>query len=94
MRFLEVGFYSLLLSFVILFFTVGPISLIGVAFVVASFFMVKKVSRLQMRLRQREDAVSGRRVELIEDMVKGMRTLKVYAWELLFCDQVDRLREE
>ena len=50
-RFLEVGFYSLLLSFVILFFTVGPISLIGVAFVVASFFMVMKVSRLQMRLR-------------------------------------------
>ena len=51
-------------------------------------------SKVLKRLKAQESLVNDERLQLINDLVVGCRTIKCYAWEKHYTDKIDLLRSK
>ncbi|KAJ3653138.1 hypothetical protein Zmor_019047 [Zophobas morio] len=70
----------------------GPTALTGI-FIIICFFLVQLVVSKQMFLRKRETALkTDDRIRLINDVIGGIQTVKMYTWETPFSKLVKAAR--
>ncbi|XP_032237842.2 ATP-binding cassette sub-family C member 4 isoform X2 [Nematostella vectensis] len=78
----------------LLVYTVGVQSLAGIAFLVILVFYYCGMGRLCVYLRNRIAKIADERLGLMNAVLAGVRTVKMYAWELPFKDRVSRIRRQ
>ena len=79
-------------SFVIMFWTISYVALVGLALLFVSVLLLGGLSKCRVPIMRTEDGLSDRRIKLITDLISGIRTMKAYAWETIFERKMDELR--
>lgn len=97
---IERGLYMSPTAFAAPFINIFCIILIGIILgwwyslgLVISFFFIIIIFHIQNNLlrkvKTQETVINDNRIKLINDMVIGIRTIKCYAWELLYLDKIN-----
>ena len=79
-------------SCILLFLLIGWRALLGVSFYIVILFFISKMSTETGKLRNKTAAATDRRLELMNEIVAGIRTVKMYAWEWNFTRAIKELR--
>jgi ATP-binding cassette subfamily C (CFTR/MRP) protein 4 len=73
---------------------VGPASLVGIAIFTLFAIMQAHFGKRFGRLRGETAALTDKRVQLAEQILSGIRVIKMYAWEIPFAHAVAKVRGE
>ena len=79
-------------SCIVLFFLIGWRALLGISVYIVLFLFISKMSSETGKLRDKTAAATDRRLELMNQIVSGIRTVKMYAWEWNFTKVIKELR--
>jgi ATP-binding cassette subfamily C (CFTR/MRP) protein 12 len=72
----------------------GSAALAGFAMLLLLFPAQQQIGKYLGNIRRQAVQVSGRRVQMMEEILSGIKLIKLYAWEESFAAKVDRVREE
>ncbi|XP_070558765.1 ATP-binding cassette sub-family C member 9-like [Ptychodera flava] len=72
----------------------GVSALIGVAFIPVFGVVQYKVTAILARLKNLTLKTSDTRLKKINELLQGMKLLKLCAWEEIFCSSVEKVREQ
>ena len=59
-----------------------------------ALIVIHFLNKVLKSVKMRESLLNDNRLKLINDMVLGIRTIKCYAWGLLYLDKVKALRKK
>ena len=76
----------------ILFYLLGWPALIGTCYLLLILVYQGYGSRLAANLRQRVVILADKRVQMINEIIRGIRTIKVCSWEQYFGNSVSEVR--
>lgn len=76
----------------LLIYYVGVAVLPGILILIALVPLNRMLMRMQMKLRFAGQRKSDERIKLINEVLKGIRVVKTYAWEDFLFDRIDELR--
>ena len=79
-------------SCVILLLLIGWRALVGVGFYVAYIIYISTTSYESGKLRLKTAAATDERLEVMNEIVCGIRAVKMYAWEWNFTETIKQLR--
>jgi len=77
---------------IILFLLIGWKALVGIGFYVVSIIYITAMSYENGKLRHKIASVTDRRLEAMNEIVSGIRAVKMYAWEWNFTESIKQLR--
>lgn len=83
---------EVLASCIILWLLIGWRALAGVAFYVIIIVYVTVASYQTKHLRVKSSAATDKRLEVMNEILSGIRAVKIYAWEMNFTDAIKQLR--
>ena len=83
---------EVLASCVILWLLIGWRALAGVAFYVIIIVYVTVASHQTKHLRVQSSAATDKRLEVMNEILSGIRAVKIYAWEMNFTEAIKQLR--
>ena len=72
---------QLAVSFVWLAVLLGPAFLVSVAVMLIFFPLQALITKRLFKMRVRQSELADKRVKLVNELVQGVRVLKLYAWE-------------
>jgi ATP-binding cassette subfamily C (CFTR/MRP) protein 1 len=85
---------QIILAFVFLYGMFGPAVLGGVAVIVVSLpvqaYLIYRMSRQRPKINE----VADRRIRLLQEILAGIRVIKLYAWDSIFQDRMATIRLE
>ena len=84
--------FALLVSDAILFYFIGWPTIIGNAYLLVLLVYQGIGSKLATNLRHKAVALADQRVKIINEIIRGIRTIKTSGWEKHFENVVSRLR--
>ena len=84
--------FAFLAGNAVLFFLVGWPGLIGTSYLLLILAYQFYGSRFAANLRQRVMVLADKRVQMINEIVRGIRTVKVCSWEQYFGNSVSKVR--
>ena len=93
-QFLVITPMTLLATIGLGYWLVGPAVLAGFVVLVLSVPLQAYIARLSGRLRAESVAITDRRVQLMNEILKAAQLIKLYAWERSFFDKVQRVRSD
>ena len=76
----------------VLFYLVGWPSLIGTSYLLLISVYQSYGSRLAANLRKKAVVLADKRVQMINEIIHGIRTIKLYSWEQYFVNSVSAVR--
>ncbi|KAL9973022.1 hypothetical protein ACROYT_G019427 [Oculina patagonica] len=85
---------EILASCVILWLLIGWRALAGVAFYVIALVYIILISHQSGQLRRKTAAATDRRLEAMNEIVSGIRAVKMYSWESSFAELIKQLRRK
>jgi len=83
---------EVLASCIILWLLIGWRVLAGVAFYVIIIVYVTVASHHTKHLRAKIAAATDKRLEVMNEILSGIRAVKIYAWEMNFTEAIKQLR--
>ena len=83
---------EVLASCIILWLLIGWRALAGVAFYVMAIVYVTVASHQTKHLRVKSAAATDKRLEVMNEILSGIRAVKIYAWEMNFTEAIKQLR--
>ena len=83
---------EVLASCIILWLLIGWRALAGVAFYVIIIVYVTVASHQTKHLRVQSSAATDKRLEVMNEILSGIRAVKIYAWEMNFTEAIKQLR--
>ena len=84
--------FGFLVGNAVLFYLIGWPALIGTSYLLLILVYQGYGSRLAANLRLRVVALADKRVQLINEIIRGIRTIKVCSWEQYFGNLVSEVR--
>ena len=84
--------FAFLAGNAVLFYLVGRPSLIGTSYLLLILVYQFYGTRLAANLRQRVVVLADKRVQMINEIIRGIRTIKVCSWEQYFGNLVSEVR--
>jgi ATP-binding cassette subfamily C (CFTR/MRP) protein 1 len=84
---------QLIIILVILVINIGPSALVGYGLLIFTGPIVVKFIGIVHRKRFKSTSLTDARVRAIQEILKSMRTIKLYAWEMYFLKKVGDIRE-
>ena len=84
--------FALLVSNAILFYFIGWPTIIGNGYLLVVLIYQGIGSQFATNLRHKAVALADQRVKIINEIIRGIRTIKISGWEKHFGDLVSRLR--
>ena len=79
-------------SFFVLLFLIGWKALVGVGVYIVAMVYISKMSHKNGKLRHKTALATDKRLEVMNEIVSGIRTVKMYAWEWKFTETIKQLR--
>ena len=76
----------------VLFYLVGSPALIGTSYYLLISIYQSYGSRLAANLRQKAVVLADKRVQMINEIIRGIRTIKLNSWEQNFVNSVSAVR--
>ncbi|XP_071810168.1 ATP-binding cassette sub-family C member 9-like [Asterias amurensis] len=98
MNFYQYGHYAYSLPLMITVLLIMLYNLLGVAALIASSCFILAIplqyqlAKLQARLRKSALKISDDRLKQTHEMLQGMKLIKLYGWEKIFCDVITSVR--
>ena len=83
---------EVLASCIILWLLIGWRALAGVVFYVIIIVYVTVASHQTKHLRVQSSAATDKRLEVMNEILSGIRAVKIYAWEMNFTEAIKQLR--
>ena len=81
-------------SIFLLYYFVGPIGLVGVGVVCINVIVMLAVTPLLGKIKSRMISFTDKRVKFINQIIKNMRVVKMFAWENITYRHVQRIRRK
>ena len=72
----------------------GPAGLVGIAITLLHIPIVMYFGRKTMKIRLKANKVGDTRVKMIQNLIEGIKIMKLYAWELPFLKSIFAVREK
>jgi ABC-type multidrug transport system fused ATPase/permease subunit len=85
---------GIFLCWIIGFIVIGWPSLIGNGIITISIPIFLIAGKLMVKFREEGSAASGKRIELLSEILASIRLLKMFAWEESFLQRVKKARKE
>ncbi len=85
---------GIILCWIIGYLVIGWPSLIGNGIITISIPMFLFAGKLMVKFREEGSAASGKRIELLSEILASIRLLKMFAWEDSFLKSVKKARKE
>ena len=79
-------------SSIILFLLIGWKALVGIGLYIVLIIYITAMSYENGKLRHQTATVTDRRLEVMNEIVSGIRAVKMYAWEWNFTEAIKQLR--
>lgn len=83
---------EILSSGILLWFLIGWQALVGAGFFLIVIIYISVLSKKAGRLRENAASVTDRRLEILNEVITGIRSIKIHAWEWNFRDLIRNLR--
>lgn len=87
------GIFQIALSLVYLFQLLGPAMFAGVAVMTLQIPITAKVTMISRRLQKNVMKVKDERVKVENEVLGGMKIIKLYAWERPYTEKINGIRE-
>jgi ABC-type multidrug transport system fused ATPase/permease subunit len=84
---------QILIAFGMLWWYMGPTCLVGFAVIVMSIPFQLWVVRKQGEMRDRASKVADQRIKILQELLQGIKVVKLYAWEDSFAKLLDQIRK-
>ena len=84
----------LLFSVVLVWVYIGPIGLIGILYMILHVPLQFAIGFLFGKFRYLQSVIRDERIELMHQIIRGIRVIKLYVWENSFLRYVRRIRSE
>ena len=88
------GIIGLIAGTALLWIFFGPICLVGIGYIVLTFPLQRFITKLSVKPRSAQNKVTDERVRVTNEVIEGIRLLKMYTWELIFRDNVNEIRKK
>ncbi|KAJ4489677.1 ABC transporter [Lentinula edodes] len=85
---------QMIICLIILCVNLGYSALPGFAFFVLASPAQGKITKRLFELRKRSMIWTEKRINILQELLGGMRVIKLFAWELPFLDRVDKFRNQ
>ena len=72
----------------------GPSCLTGIGCILLTYPLQKFISVRAIRFVKKKNVVTDERIKLTNEAIEGIRLLKMYAWEMNFCEFIQKCRKE
>jgi len=86
--------FEILSISIFMFYLFGWKPLTGVMFLITLTIYYGIMGRVCTILRSKISKVADRRVDIMNSIISGIRTVKMYAWEFPFMERVQRIRRQ
>ncbi|XP_077998555.1 ATP-binding cassette sub-family C member 9-like [Glandiceps talaboti] len=86
--------YQISVTLVLLYYELGSPALVGAAFMLITTPLQYWISQQMARLQQKVLAFSDQRLKKSNEMLQGIKLLKLYGWEEIFCSSIEVIRQE
>ena len=80
------------ISAIVIFFYIGPIGLLGVGYLFLHTPLQLFLGYMYGYLRLHQSKTADNRIRLMDQIIRGMRVIKFYAWEIPFVKYVSKIR--
>lgn len=90
--FLVTSPFTLILSIYLLWRKLGPMCLIAIGVIGLIYFIQKSLSSFNVKNIKQKNSFSDQRMKLCNELVQGIRLLKIYAWEMTMKKFIDEIR--
>ena len=84
--------FEVVVSMLLLWQLIGWQALVGASFMVLVVLYTSVMSGLSAKLRKKAATVTDKRLAVMNEIISGIRAVKMYAWEENYCSLVKRLR--
>ena len=84
--------FAILAGNAVLFYFIGWPAVIGTGYLLLILFYQGYGSRLAATLRQKAVVLADKRVQIINEIIRGIRTIKLCSWEQYFGNAVSGVR--
>ena len=81
-------------SLAVLWMLVGVACLPGIAFILLTGPIQYALSKLSAKMMGKKNPITDERVKLTNEMVEGIRLLKMYGWETHYAENVEKIRNK
>uniref|UniRef100_A0A2C9JXX7 ABC transmembrane type-1 domain-containing protein n=1 Tax=Biomphalaria glabrata TaxID=6526 RepID=A0A2C9JXX7_BIOGL len=85
---------QILLSVILLYLTIGPSVLVGVGLLILLVPVNTWIGSKQKLIQESMLAIKDSRIKLVNEILNGMKVLKLYAWETQFKNKVEAIRNK
>ena len=86
--------FVVIASIIIVVNSFGPIGLLGIAISAAHMPFVMLIGKIAMKYRYSSSKIGDTRVKMIENLIEGIKIMKLYAWEVPFLKIIFEKRKE
>ena len=86
--------FQVIVAFALLMVYIGPSALVGIFVMIVSVPAKKYLAKKLGQLRVKVVKTTEHRVKLINDVLQGMRVIKLYAWENSFLKMIQSVRQK
>ena len=93
MMFLLFAPIEIISSGVLLWYLIGWQALLGASFFLVVITYISVLSRKAGQLREKAASVTDERLEIMNEVIGGIRAVKMHAWEWNFRDMIRNLRK-
>lgn len=83
-----------ILSIYLLWRHLGPICLLIIPILIVIYFIQKTFNSMNLKNVRQKNVQSDKRVKLCDELIEGIRLLKIYAWEMTIKRLIDNIREK
>ena len=84
----------IIFSILILTFTFGPVGILGIGLSFLHFFMVLILGKTGIKFNAAANILGDTRVKMIENLIAGIKIMKLYAWEIPILKTIFAKRKE
>ena len=85
--------FTIILSVIVIIFTFGPAGLIGIGLSFIHFLVILILGKIRMRFKIAANLLGDSRIKMIENLVSGIKIMKLYAWEMPILKKIYSKRE-
>ena len=71
----------------------GPAGLVGIAISILHLPLIVYIGRKTTRIRLKANKIGDTRVKMIQNLIEGIKIVKLYAWELPFIESISLKRQ-
>ncbi|KAL4483821.1 hypothetical protein ABPG72_006196 [Tetrahymena utriculariae] len=89
-----VGVYTIIIALIVLAFRLGPLGMLSIAFLVIILPIQSLIGKLASRYTSKRVQKSDERIKLINEIIEGIRIIKIYGWEEAIKQIINKIRSE